>query len=341
VVHTNGHNWCCWGPGVTYYVTVDGTAPTHDAISVNDNCWVTNGTNTYTITIKSTESESGFGGNYGMMALINYDKGEPSAGGYFAWHPTAYVHTNDQMACSGGGFVSKASNWGGNLITLVSASTSVSGNQRTVNFVVRPSTSFIELNGTNKISMYTSDNCNNYRGWTLFDVNFTAIRVPSAPTGAITICSGGSATLTRGNAPPAGATYYWQTSSTGTNMTLGSGATLVVSPTSTTTYYVRPYSTSGCWGQASTGVMVTANPLPTFSVTHTDVSCFGGGDGSITVNILTGTAPYEYSNDNGLNYTAPPTSSTTHTFTGLNVAGSPYLIRVRDGNTCVSQQSCP
>jgi hypothetical protein len=527
------------------WVKVDNTAPTHDAVTVNDNCWITNGTNTYTITIKSTEPRSGFGGSYGMMVLINYDKGEPSAGGYFAWHPTIYVHTNDQMACSGGGYVSKASNWGGGRIDLISASTFLSGNQRTVVFTVRPHNDFLELSGTNKISMYTSDNCNNYRGWTLFDVNFTAIRV-QVPTVSNSgpVCQGGTVNLTASGLAPAGQAinfstgsfsyinvphspaytlstnstieawiyptsytglmiiynkensyeaeinlngtlewaYYntspgWAWINTGytvplntwthvafvydytnsqfrtyingilihtytisgtvsdpgnplrignrssnspfygridnvriwnvariaseianslyleyptgsttglvalyplngnANATVGTNGSLVnaggaswITPTFYTytwtgtnapaastnqtqttgamntagdySYTVKA-SIGSCSGAASGSTMVTINGLPTFTVTHMDVSCFGGSDGSITVNILIGNAPYEYSSDNGLNYTAPPTSSTSHTFTGLNVAGSPYLIKVRDGNTCVSQQTCP
>ncbi|HOV11682.1 MAG TPA: hypothetical protein PLL90_07955, partial [Bacteroidales bacterium] len=262
------YDWCNNGVGYTAlgkWIRVDNTAPTRDAASVNDNCWITNGTNTYTITIVSTEPRSGFGGSYGMMALVNYNSGEPNAGGYFAWHPTSYVHTDNQMACTGGGYVSKASSWGGSRIDLVSATTSLSGNQRTVTFTVRPHSDYLEVNGANKICMYTSDNCNNQAGWTEFATNFTTIRVPATPTGATTICAGSSATLTMGNTPPSGVTYYWQTSPSGTSTTIGSGTTLVVYPGTTTTYYVRPYSSSGCWGQASAGVTVTVTPMTALS----------------------------------------------------------------------------
>jgi hypothetical protein len=118
----------------------------------------------------------------------------------------------------------------------------------------------------------------------------------------------------------------------------GGATTSTISATSSANYTVNVTNANGCTASAS--FMVTVNPLPTFSVTPTNVSCFGGSDGSITVSIITGTTPFEYSRNNGTNYTAP-TSSTTHTFTGLNTAGSPYLIKVRDGNTCVSQQTCP
>lgn len=290
-LHTYLYDHCNFGVGYTdmgLWVKVDNTAPTHDEVTVSDNCWIANGTNTYTITIKSTEPRSGFGGSYGMMALVNYNLGEPNAGGYFAWHPTNYVHSDNNMACTGGGYVSKAGSWGGSRIDLISATTSVVGDQRTVTFTVRPHSNFIELNGTNKISMYTSDNCNNYRGWTLFNPNFTSMRVPNTPTSATTICNGASANLSTTSSPASGITYYWQTSSTGTSTTIGSGSSVSVSPTTTTTYYVRPYSSAGCWGQASLGVTVTVNALstPPTSISGTTTICNGG---STTLTAVGGT----------------------------------------------------
>ena len=279
-MNTYLYDWCNHGLGYTAlgpWLKVDKTAPTRDDITVNDLCWSTDGTNTYTITVKSTEPRSGFGGAYGIMALINYNLGEPNAGGYFAWHPTNYVHGANQMACTGGGYVSKSTDWGGSRIDLVSASTSIVGNQRTVVFTVRPHSDFIENIGGNKISMYTSDNCNNYGGWDLFNVNFTTMRVPNTPTAATTICNGGSVTLNRSNNPPTGVTYYWQTSPTGTS-TANSGSSYTVSPSTTTTYYIRPYSSSGCWGKASAGVTVTVNTPPTAPtlITGTTTICAGG-----------------------------------------------------------------
>jgi hypothetical protein len=328
------YDWCSNGVGYTALgkmIKVDNTAPTHDGVTVNDNCWVTNGTNTYTITIKSTEDRSGFGGSYGMMALINFNLGEPNAGGYFAWHPTSYVHSGNQMACTGGGYVSKYSGWGGSRIDLVSATTSISGNQRTVTFTVRPHSDFIELNGTNKISMYTSDYCNNFRGWTDFSVNFTSIRVPSAPTGTATICNGESTNINMGNTAPSGVTYYWQTSSNGTSTTDGSGSTNNVSPTSTTTYYIRPYSNSGCWGQASTGVTVTVNPVPLTtasvpSTTYCSVTPFAltGGPGSMS--------SYSWTGPSGCSYS--PSSTVQNPTITMSSTGGTFTLTATDGNGC-------
>jgi hypothetical protein len=156
------------------------------------------------------------------------------------------------------------------------------------------------------------------------------------------VCSGVATSITltaSGGTVGTGAVVQWYTGSCGGALVgTGNPLTILQTLTSSATYYAR-YS-GDCNTTVCASISVTVNPLPTFSVTQHNVSCFGGSDGSITVNILTGTAPYEYSSNNGSTYTAP-IISTTYTFTGLNVAGSPYLIRVRDGNTCVSQQTCP
>jgi CHU_C Type IX secretion signal domain/SprB repeat len=64
----------------------------------------------------------------------------------------------------------------------------------------------------------------------------------------------------------------------------------------------------------------------------TDVSCFGGNDGSIEITPVNGTSPYSFSLDGGFSY--PVTNPSIHTFTGL-LAGS-YNIRIRDVNNCES-----
>ena len=336
-LHTYLYDHCNFGVGYTdmgLWVKVDNTAPTHDEVTVNESCWSTDGTNTYTITVKSTEPRSGFGGTYGIMALVNYHLGEPNAGGYFAWHPTSYTHTDDQMACTGGGFVSKASTWGGSRIDLISASTSVVGDQRTVTFVVRPHSDYIELDGVNKISMYTSDKCNNYRGWTLFNTNFTTMKVPDTPTSATTICNGGSANLSTTSSPASGITYYWQTSPTGTSTSIGSGSSVVVSPSSTTTYYVRPYSSLGCWGEASAGVTVTVNPLLPVSVSINASSnpiCFGNSVTFTATPTNGGTPTYQWK----LNGANVGTNSPTYVNNELDDGDQVYCI-MTSSETCCS-----
>ncbi len=67
------------------------------------------------------------------------------------------------------------------------------------------------------------------------------------------------------------------------------------------------------------------------NISHTDVSCGGYADGTITIDVNGGFSPYYYSIDDGVNYTQD--ENTSHQFTGLS--GGDYLIRVKDDAGCV------
>ena len=73
---------------------------------------------------------------------------------------------------------------------------------------------------------------------------------------------------------------------------------------------------------------LTLDPLPAtvFTTAQTAVKCFGGSDGTITVNVTSGVGPYQYQLDGG-------TFQTSNVFTGL-AAGSSYIITVRDNKSC-------
>ncbi len=186
-------------PGTVYYISVgsyfsggttgnlqlnvtgaaDVTPPSLDAITVNSNCWIADDRHNYTITCQ-TSDPSGIGGStYGTMALVNYQGSNAgNYGGYFAWNTSlallnAAGYTLDQCEAAGGGFVGKANSFGQSTITLVSGSTSVSGNQRTVNFVVRPNNTF-PISTVNAISLYSQDACGNAAGWNNFQLNFSS-----------------------------------------------------------------------------------------------------------------------------------------------------------------------
>lgn len=67
------------------------------------------------------------------------------------------------------------------------------------------------------------------------------------------------------------------------------------------------------------------------SVTHSDVSCGGYGDGSLTINVNGGFSPYQYSIDDGVTYT---NSIVSNNYTFSNLDGADYVIRVKDGSGC-------
>src|SRR6185436_1706580 len=83
---------------------------------------------------------------------------------------------------------------------------------------------------------------------------------PGNPTSNSPQCADVGVTITRAGSPPAGVTWYWQTSPTGTSTT-NSGSTLVV--TTSGIYYIRAQdNTTGCWSAGTGSVTVTVNPLP-------------------------------------------------------------------------------
>ncbi|HOY30817.1 MAG TPA: T9SS type A sorting domain-containing protein [Bacteroidales bacterium] len=81
---------------------------------------------------------------------------------------------------------------------------------------------------------------------------------PSPAASPATICQGSSTNIT---ASVAGATVYWYTGSCGGTL-IGTGNSITVSPATTTTYYARAYSASGCWSAGCGNITITVNPLP-------------------------------------------------------------------------------
>jgi gliding motility-associated-like protein len=65
------------------------------------------------------------------------------------------------------------------------------------------------------------------------------------------------------------------------------------------------------------------------SNTFTQPSCYGGNDGSITISISNGLAPYQYNYNNGAGFVP------SNTLTGLTVGS--YTVNVRDANGCQGQ----
>jgi hypothetical protein len=95
----------------------------------------------------------------------------------------------------------------------------------------------------------------------------------------------------------------------------------------TGTYPASITDANGCAGSA-TGVIVGSPAAITASETATPVSCNGGTDGSVTVNVSGGTAPYSVT-VNGVTHTGV-TGSTT--FTGL--AAGNYPASITDAHGC-------
>jgi len=129
------------------------------------------------------------------------------------------------------------------------------------------------------------------------------VYVTTAPvaliTGPTTICQGQSTTLTANG----GTSYQWSGGSTSTS------ASITVSPTSTTTYYVMPNS-GACPGVGDTAV-VTVLPVPVVNVGGNTTIC----SGQSTTLTATGGTFYQWSGgstDTTASITVSPTVTTTY-----------------------------
>jgi gliding motility-associated-like protein len=124
----------------------------------------------------------------------------------------------------------------------------------------------------------------------------------------------GSATVNASGGNPA-YSYSWnngQTTATATGLLAA-------------TYTVVVTDANGCTAQATVTVPNAASPVASISAS-TNVSCFGGSNGTATASVTGGTAPYTYAWN--------PSAQTTATATGLS-AGT-YTVTVADANGCTS-----
>ncbi len=91
---------------------------------------------------------------------------------------------------------------------------------------------------------------------------------------------------------------------------------------------------------------IIAPPKLTFTTTTTNVNCFGGSDGTITITASGGTLggvatdgiDYQFSRNGGANW-QPFSNGNVHTITGL-LDGN-YTIQVKDANNCVAKNNVP
>ena len=165
---------------------------------------------------------------------------------------------------------------------------------------------------------------NPYSFTALMNRNLVAVFTPttlSAPTGATanpsSICTGISSTLTCNPSAPTGYTAKWYTSSCGGSL-VGSGNSITVNPSLTTTYYVRYEGTCGNSTCVTTTVTVCASLVVNAGP---DASTCAGNSVQLTSTVSGGVPPYTYlwSPTTGLNSptvanpVATPLVTTTYT----------------------------
>jgi hypothetical protein len=127
----------------------------------------------------------------------------------------------------------------------------------------------------------------------------TASTAPTSITGTTTICSGTPVTLTvSGGSLGTGASWNWYSGSCGGTF-VGTGNSIIVNPSTTTTYFVRAEGT--CNTTTCASGTITVNPAPTLtSISASPTSACAGSDVTITVNgLISGlnTISYDYTID--------------------------------------------
>lgn len=157
----------------------------------------------------------------------------------------------------------------------------------------------------------TIPNCGTANGTTAVAVN----PGPTITVPPITICQGGSGTLTA-SSPSAGGTWTW---SLGGNI-LGSGSTLSVNPTTNTTYTVE-YNVNGCTSTST--VLVTVEPTPQPQIVN-DSICLGQ-TGTLFVSNVSAGGTYLWS-----------TGATTASLSATPTTNTSYSVVFTSSNGCIS-----
>jgi hypothetical protein len=136
-----------------------------------------------------------------------------------------------------------------------------------------------------------------------------------------TICKGDSVKLSAKGAN----TYIWSPTA---SLNQSTGATVLATPTITTTYQVTGTTTFGCSNADS--IIIHVNPLPTVAVTPSTASYCNLTPVPLTTIVSGGTTPYQYA----WSPTTGLSSSTTANPTASPSVATTYVLTVTDNKGC-------
>ncbi len=180
--------------------------------------------------------------------------------------------------------------------------------------------------GTYIIAVLDNNNCTQSATITLNEP--TAMTITPSSVNSNCTQSDGSATVVVSNGtpiPPNNYNYQW--SPTGNTIpVLGNLATLSNQPAGC--YDVSVSDANNCIQIAT--VCITDDAAPNLSINATDLSCFGGNDGTITLGISGGQTPYA-----PITWTGN-TSITNGNLNPTNLTSGVYSVQVTDGAGCIA-----
>lgn len=171
---------------------------------------------------------------------------------------------------------------------------------------------------------------------------------PAKPTATVStsvMCSNALAAVTLSVVTPvSGETYTWYNSAT--NVSVGTGSSLSVSPSATTSYYV--IADNGCPSLASDAVTVTVNPAPTLTSAGDKTTCLGTAQTlKVTCDMSNDVMSYSWSpvggsdvamEGNGSAYSVNPSTVGTHTYTVTATNTSTGCVSTATINITVNQK---
>jgi gliding motility-associated-like protein len=164
---------------------------------------------------------------------------------------------------------------------------------------------------------------------------------PTGITGTSTICNGGSTVLTiAGGSNGSGATYQWYAGGCGSGTVLGTGASLTVSPTSNTTYFVRRVGSTTCTNVTDcASLLINVNPTSAVGAISSNQSiCSGASPANITVASSTGTVQWQQANDAGFTSGVVNIGGNSNTLTSAQIGA---LTATRYYRAIVTSGICP
>ncbi|GAB3497897.1 hypothetical protein GCM10027341_18680 [Spirosoma knui] len=176
----------------------------------------------------------------------------------------------------------------------------------------------VTASGTYSVTLTNATGCT-ATATILVEQNTTAPQNVTLTNNGPLTCNKTSVTL---SASPFGQSNY-AFSGSGLNQ---SGSSPTVSVTASGTYSVAVTGANGC---SSTATTTVSRPEPLeATASGVDVSCFGGSNGSATVNVSGGTAPYAYR----------WSSSESNQPTATGLTAGVYSVTVTDANSCTLTQ---
>lgn len=168
---------------------------------------------------------------------------------------------------------------------------------------------------------YVANFCRNVTSNTV-SLSVSASTPPITPFDPTSGTYGCSVLLTATGSAPAGETWYWQGTSCGTNIALGSGATYTA--TVSDYYYIRAHNnTSGCWSSSCGDIMPPVLDPPSVIVHPTTLN-YGCNGTPLTFSIVASGAGLMYQwQENGVNISngGVYSGATTENLTISNPAG--------------------